>query len=213
MEKNEKIIEKIKNLMSLASNNPSKAEAEAAALKAQELMAKYHIDMESVDAEEREKIDEMYVEVGMGKKWKYQLARVISRNFCCRHFLFGKDTIAFYGYKTDIKIASHVFLNLFLIGDKLVKKEYLDEKGKFGTACGIYNSFVSGFVAGIGSVLDEQCRALMIVTPPEVEDSYKDRSIGFVEKSFRNVRTSSYKTWQNGYNAGRDAMQARAITG
>lgn len=41
----EKIIEKIKNLMDLASNNPNQNEAMAAALKAQELMAKYNVHM------------------------------------------------------------------------------------------------------------------------------------------------------------------------
>ena len=39
----EKIMEKIKKLLALANNNPSEDEAMAAALKAQEMMAKYNI--------------------------------------------------------------------------------------------------------------------------------------------------------------------------
>ena len=43
MESREKILEKIEKLLALAGNNPSENEAISAALKAQELMAKYKI--------------------------------------------------------------------------------------------------------------------------------------------------------------------------
>lgn len=53
----EKIIVKIQNLLDLANNNPNENEAVAAALKAQELMAKYNVHVESVH-EMQEEIDE-----------------------------------------------------------------------------------------------------------------------------------------------------------
>ena len=44
----EKILNKIKNLLDLANNNPNEHEALAAALKAQELMAKYGVDASAI---------------------------------------------------------------------------------------------------------------------------------------------------------------------
>ena len=40
-----KMLEKVKKLLALAGNNPSEEEAQAAALKAQELIAQYNLDM------------------------------------------------------------------------------------------------------------------------------------------------------------------------
>lgn len=49
----EKILNKIKNLLDLANNNPNENEAIAAALKAQELMAKYNIELDQLDSKEK----------------------------------------------------------------------------------------------------------------------------------------------------------------
>ena len=58
----EKILNKIKNLLDLANNNPNENEAIAAALKAQELMAKYNIELDQLDEkkETREIVKEVY---------------------------------------------------------------------------------------------------------------------------------------------------------
>ena len=45
----EKIIAKIKKILELSRNNPSKEEAKAAALKAQRLMAEYHLSESNTD--------------------------------------------------------------------------------------------------------------------------------------------------------------------
>lgn len=207
---NPKIIETIKKVLELASNNPSEEEARAATLKAQELMAKYHIEMSDIDAQDSD-ISEMYVEVGMGKKWKYQLARVISRNFCCKHFLYGKANVVFYGHSVDVKIASKIFYYLFQLGDKLGHKAYADAKAEYGFGDGVYNSFVSGFVAGIAHELDAQCTALMIVVPQDVEDSYAEKSKGFKRARLNNVSVNDYTIYTQGFNEGRSAMQRRQI--
>ena len=47
--KEQKIIETIKKCLALASNNPSEEEARAAALKAQQLLAKYNIALADVE--------------------------------------------------------------------------------------------------------------------------------------------------------------------
>lgn len=207
---NQKIIETIKKVWELSQNNPSKEEAQAAALKAQELMAKYHLSISDIDMKDNE-IDEIYVEVGLGHKWKYQLARIVAKNFCCKHFLYGKDTIVFYGHKTDIRIATNVFQNLFYTGNQLAGKEYRDVKSRGGWTDGLVNSWLSGYLAGIKSVLDAQCTALMIVVPEDVETSYAEKTAGFKKSKTRNIGINDYAMFNKGYTEGRSQMQARQI--
>lgn len=207
---NMKIIETIKKVLELSQNNPSKEEAQAAALKAQELMAKYHLSMSDIDMKDNE-IDEIYVEVGLGHKWKYQLAHIIANNFCCKHFLYGKDTVVFYGHKTDIMIATRVFQNLFYIRNKLAGKEYRDAKSRGEWTDGLVNSWLSGYLAGIKSVLDAQCTALMIVVPEDVETGYTERTAGFRSAKNRGIRSNNRGVFDRGYSAGRSQMQARQI--
>ena len=60
----EKIIEKVKKILELSKNNPSAEEAESAALKAQKLMAEYHISMAEIETmNDVENISEKRVEV------------------------------------------------------------------------------------------------------------------------------------------------------
>ena len=47
----EKIIDKIRKVLELSKNNPSEEEAQAAALKAQKLMAEYHISIKEIETE------------------------------------------------------------------------------------------------------------------------------------------------------------------
>lgn len=92
----EKIIEKVKKVLELSKNNPSAEEAKSAALKAQKLMAEYHISLSEIEAvEDVENISEKQVDVGNGNKWKYFLAEIVAKNFRCKHFYYGKSTVVF----------------------------------------------------------------------------------------------------------------------
>lgn len=209
----EKIIEKIKKVLELSKNNPSENEAQAAALKAQELMAQYHITMEAVeDIKDIENIVEETIYVGGGHKWKYSLARAVAKNFRCRHFYYGKSTIVFYGYETDAKIAAQTFEYLFKIGNTKARKERAAYRKQGLFTDGIYNNFCAGFVKGVESVLDKQCTALMIVVPKEVNEAYD--GIKFSRSFSTSLNLSSYygsEARDKGYAAGRSAMESKSI--
>lgn len=211
MEKeNMKIIETIKKVLELSQNNPSEEEAQAAALKAQELMAKYHMSMSDIDMKD-DKINEIYVEIGTGHKWKYQLAHIVDRNFCCKHFLYGKDTIVFYGHDTDVRIASKVFCTLFYTGNKLAGIEYRDARARGEITNGLVNSYLSGYMAGIKSVLDAQCTALMIVVPKDVEDGFSAMTASMKHSTCRGINSVNNGAFGRGYQAGRSQMSAREL--
>lgn len=215
---NEKIIVKIKKVLELSKNNPSQEEAKAAALQAQKLLAKYHIDMaevEDIDLDASESIDEVKVFVGTGKKWKYTLAGIIARNFRCRHFYYGKSTVVFYGHKTDAEVASATFKSLFDLGNKLAQREYLKVKKESGLTDGVFNSYVIGFCSGINHALSVQCTALVLTVPDDVNNAYENRLKGCkIHKSVIDTGKGLHAqlATQHGFEAGKQAIANRSLT-
>ena len=215
MEQKEKIIAKIQKVLELSRNNPSKEEAQSAALMAQKLLAQYHLSM--VDIEEMEKqvdeIEEVFVEVGMGNKWKGRLASIIAKNFRCKVYFHGKDTLVFYGYEFDAGVAANTFEEMFYTGIKLANKY---KRSCTGDTAGVFNSYVAGFCDGLKEGLDKQCTALMIITPKEVEDAWKEKSAGFRQSSSTlriNGNLNGYYAREEGHKAGRAAANGRMIAG
>ena len=215
MENKKQMIEKIKKVMALAENNPNENEAIAAALKAQKLMAKFHINEDELGEELTEsKLESMECEVG-GKtqKWKLQLAVVLANNFRCKIYL-KNNNVTFYGFEEDVNVCSEVFHSLYKIGVKLSDKLKRETRKEKGTAKGIRNTFCVGFVAGIKSELEKQCTALMIVIPKEVNDGYAKMSANWEKGKSSNLRIGSDRSvYEKGFQSGKDAVRKRSIEG
>lgn len=216
---NEKVIEKIRKLLEMTTENGcSENEAMVAALKAQKLMAEY--DLELIDIKEKNTTEEIgeeavdtTVKVHASTKWKLGLAVTIAKNFRCKVFTQGTNLVIFYGYKSDAKIAGNVFKFLFETGTKLGMKYYkqLCKEGK--NTRGAANTYLTGFCKGIEEVLGKQCKALMIVTSPEVEESWKEKSAHMRSKSSK-LNCSSDKThFEQGRVDGRMTANARSLEG
>jgi len=217
MQNEEKIIQTIRKILELSKNNPSEEEAKSAALKAQEMLAKYHIDMkevESIDIDTVESIDEVRVDLP-AKKWKYRLAQIVANNFRCKHFYIGKGTLVFYGHKTDANIASETFKYLFNVGNRLAGREVDRVFGETGTSANVYNSFVAGFCAGIEEALGEQCQALMIITPEDVKTSFAEMSKSWKSMSCGALRIGvnehCREAYESGKTEGRHAVRSKQI--
>lgn len=213
----EKILNKIKNLLDLANNNPNENEAIAAALKAQELMAKYNIELDQLDdkKETREIVEEVYYQSDKHemRKWKIGLADIIAQNFRCKVYFMNKNNVVFYGYKEDAKIALNVFTYLYEIGNKFAVRYYNKCKKEGKETRGVMNTYLVGFKDGVAEVLEKQCTALMIVTPKEVTESFEEMTSGWktVKSTLRlSGDTSAYS---NGKSDGRDMATARNIEG
>lgn len=217
MQNEEKIIQTIRKILELSKNNPSEEEAKSAALKAQEMLAKYHIDMkevESIDIDAVESIEEVRVTL-QTKKWKYRLADIVADNFRCKHFYIGKGILVFYGHKTDAEIAAETFKYLFDVGNRLAGREVDRVFGETGTSANVYNSFVAGFCAGIQESLGEQCKALMIVTPEDVKTSFEEKAKSMKDMHCGALRIGGNEhcreVYENGKTEGRHAVRARQI--
>lgn len=208
----EKIINKIKNLLDLSNNNPNEHEAIAAALKAQELMAKYNVELAQLEdaPADHELVEETFYE-GSGhnvKTWKYGLARTVASNFRCKYYIMNNKHVVFYGYKEDAKIALDVFTYLYKTGNKLANRFYNKVKKEGGNTKGVLNTYLAGFRDGVKSAFEKQCTALMIVTPKEVNEGFEVLTADF--------KTTSHKLKILGHNNaayGEGKIDGKAMAG
>ena len=212
-EKREKMIEKIKKMMALAENNPSEEEALSAALQAHKLMMKYNIHESEVTLEEvKEDIVSIFSEQNHNSslhKWRKQLGAIVARAFRCKCYISGKDVV-FRGYKDDAQLALDVYLMLYTVGDRLGSKAYTEQLAETGSGKGAYNSFVVGFLYGVRDAFDEQCTALMVITPKEVEEDWESFS-AHMKTSKTSFTVADRELYEKGYAEGKQAVKSRAI--
>lgn len=205
--KQDKIVEKIKKLLALAGNNPSEQEAQAAYAKAQALMAQYSIELSEESGEEIE-IIAMQVHHKDNCGYRKPLAVVIANNFRVKVFMTG-NTVTFFGTKMDVEIAKEIFEHAYNYAYKRGFKLERDARKAGEDTHGLANSYFSGFIAGLKAILDEQCKALMIVTPKEVEDAWEERIKGMKKGSGgqRFSKGINYGAYLKGYEDGQEHMR------
>ena len=223
----EKTIDRIKKLLELAANNPSESEATAAALKAQRLIAEHNVADSELMKTAEEAIAEIRSGNYKGNPWAVRLAHAIADNFRCRLYLAytgtkswwtGRTTkdsqqVVFMGYETDAQAATETFNRLFEIGNKLANAEARRVRRCNGTASGVKNSCLLGYVNGIRTELEKQTTALVLVRPKAVNDYADEVTSGF--KTSRSTLRNAYEndSYGRGQSAGRDAMRGGRIGG
>lgn len=212
----EKYIEKIRGLLAIANDSRAdENEAITAAGMAQKLMAKYNIDIASVETDDDNKeIVSEEIELDGRYKWKYKLAVIVSKNFCCKVFSMGTN-IVFYGYKVHTETAKEVFKFLYERGNKFANNYYYRCMKEGRETKGVKNTFIVGYCDGIKEALDKQCTALMLVTPKEVEEKFNVMMSASNSKTkYASMTTNSdRRAYEDGRLEGRRAMDSRAIEG
>lgn len=213
----ENMIEKIKKMLNLSENNPSVEEATSAVLMAQKLMKKYNIHEDEVTLEEI-KPNEIGSTSAVLKDdsslhtWRKNLGLVVSKNFRVKVYMQGKDVV-FRGFKDDVKLAVQVFTYLYTLGNKLGSKKYHEQLKETGSAKGVYNSFVVGFLHGVEEALNEQCTALMLVTPKAVEEEYEAFAAAHFTKKGQKalVEFKSGQFYEEGKTEGKAAVKSKQL--
>ena len=211
---NKQVLEKVKRLLALSdkSKNDSEAEAEAALLKAHELMAKYDITM---DEASEEKV--AYVNEVCSSKWnmgfRKPLAAIIAQNFRCETYLMGSGgSVVFFGHATDARIAREVFEYAYVFGCREASKAYNRNYQMGKPTKGVFNSYVNGFLIGLKTKLGEQSTALMVVTPADVKEAYKNMSKEFKQSS-GGMRQGDFDrdAYTQGIQDGKTVMNGRRL--
>ena len=210
----DKIVSRVQKLFELAGNNPSREEAIAASLKAQELMSKYGLSEEEINlGVEEEVIETMcFMAKGYGS-FKYNLAKIIAANFGCKFSLAGKSFAVFYGYERNTIAAKMTFQYLFKIchtqGLKL--SDHMAYANK--TCKGVYANYTFGFVEGVKVELERQCHALQIVVPAKVEEVFENIHVDgkFSKINVPSNLTNTTNDYVTGMKDGRHAVVSRRI--
>lgn len=221
-EKRQGIIEKILKLMSHTTDKgATKAEAVSAALLAQKMMNEYNIQQSELHCEEEEIIIDRECEIYSPKSFYKTLAAVIAPNFRCKAYADrdykGHSKVHFYGYENDVDAAMITFTHLFTLGNRLANRQVREARAKYGTAKGVYNTFAIGFINGIQSELEKQSKALLIITPKEVEKQFIEDFNDTKWRTNRGTRVSGWD-WQDSiYSAGKqaaiDGVRSRRLEG
>lgn len=210
--KMDKIADKIQKLLALAGNNPSEAEAQAALLKAQALIAKYNIDMESIEEAPEYKY-ELITTTVKSHQLNNQLGHILANAFACKIIIVGSK-ISFFGRSDNVRAVSSAMEFAFKVMRRGGNKATRDNgyiPGHQGAAH-FYNSYVIGFLNGLKDVLDAQTVALAVVVPEDVKSEFnkmfpKVRMI----KSTGIKEAFGKRAYESGYHDGSNVMNSRSL--
>lgn len=207
---NEKIINRINNLLAkTVENGCTPEEAAAAAAMAQKLIAKHHINMRDA-GEETEDIGACIE--SFSKTWQGSLAGVITENTCCKVIISadGKKLI-FMGKDTDLQAALALY-DTFLEAIKAgIRAEKAKAKAQDLSTARIETSYAYGFIQAVKEEMDKQCRALQLVTPEDVEKKFAEQFPTARRVQSRKVKINR-GIFDRGHAAGQDAAGRKAIS-
>ena len=210
----EEAVGKIRKLLALADGNANENEAVAAALKAQKLIAEFDVQEAEVSGGGPQGEP---VEVGTAAysraDWRSWLASAVAEGFRCMCYVHwtrhGRRHVekeqVFVGYELDARAAAMTYEKLAEVGEGLAREECSRRRRLHGSARGVRNSFLHGYVAGVRSELEKQGQALLLVTPRAVAEYYEGLELGNGRsRRFTLVQDAS----EAGRIAGRDAVRS-----
>ena len=217
-DKDQNLRNKIAKLLELAKSEANEHEAIAAAMKAQELLAKYELSEDDIIREEiNDSIYEEQVDDVSSTYWDRLLAKAVADNFRCKCFLsysgWGRRVgkVVFYGYTRDIAVATTTYRFLKAVAEKLWNtKEYYrcKDRGEKPHKA----SYMIGFARGVNDELSKNCVALKLVIPQEVESQFnQEHQLGsgsvYASDNFNS------RLCDTGKKNGRDAVRSTSLQG
>ena len=187
------------------AKSPNANEAMAAVKKAQELMAKYNVRVENLKNSPAKKIMAGLTQ-SYGKSYRFRLAKIIADNYAVKNYYLGKMQVVFYGHETNVQTAVKVYDYLHNMIHRLADSHQTKVWKATRNTKGVYNSYVAGFLDGLKSQLDEQCRALALVVSDDVEEAYKEYSknfSSFKSKGMMDAQTAISADYNAGFEKGK----------
>ena len=213
-DKQQKIMERISNLLAkTVENGCTPEEAASAATMAQRLIAKYHIDMREYVESEDVGIDTDMIQ----KPWQQTLATTIAQNTCCDvvgtsfRGCRGTKRLTFIGRETDRLAVLQMYDRLLMVCMRGISAEKKHYKEVYGHTRGVENSYAMGFIKAVSHAMNEQCRALQLVVPESVEEKIKELFPNV--KSTRPQKVKATEAYHRGYADGRSAAGRKVIAG
>ena len=204
-----KIIEKIQNLLELAYDAPNDEEGQTALLMAQRLMVKHNLSMNDLTNSKTQK--DIGETIGTWEYrlpwWQEKLAGILGENFRCKTIRRrlpedGITQIIFFGYQSDAEFCSKVYEGAILYLKYRLKRlfptvsraRWKDYK----------KSYLLGFLNGIDQRFQDQAQSseefgLMVKIPAEVLEEQHSR-MGSLNNRTINVKVDvDYEAYIAGF--------------
>ena len=208
----DKVLDKVRKLLALAGNNPSEKEAQAAALKAQKLIAQYNLVL-SQDCGEKFIYKLVQAVHSNNEGYRKPLAVAIAENFRCKAIMVG-NMVNFFGRDADAEACAATFNYLYRVSHNIGLKMEREARKRGESTHGVANSYWRGFITGIKDALGEQSKALAIVVPEDVKDNF-NKEFPNLCKGTGGMRNTgfSYNAYTKGREDGRNSMGQRQLGG
>ena len=161
------IKDRIAKLLTLAGNNPSESEAQAALLKARELMAEHKLRPEEVQKGENIKVIRECIGLTCTKMtdaWLPPLCSTIAKHYCCiafrRHEARAKHvTMYLVGLEEDFALCKRIILYAYsCVKDRCdaLRREKKRQGWDARSIREVCNAYGVGFQSGLKAAYDEQ---------------------------------------------------------
>lgn len=204
----EKVIEKIKNLIELA-NDGNDEEGQTALLMAQRLMLKHDVSLAQVEAfEEKASAEEESGEnvVEARKKmpwWIKSLHVILASNFRCYSLTARRGDVtevSFFGSKSDVEMVSKIYEAAVLYLNYRLKR--LPDK-----SANYKNSYLHGFLHSLQQRFKSQVEefGLMVLPSEKVKEDFYGLYQGIKKSSVERPNATNAEAFSAGKNDGENA--------
>lgn len=207
------IANKIQHLLNkTVENGATEAEAQAALLLAQKLMAKYNIELEQQIGSKDFKCSLEETKVKPNPR-NNSLGNIIANSFAVKGIIYGGKW-AFFGREANAKAAAEAlkFIHKTLeAGIRRVCAEHGLKSSERGAAF-YYNAYALGFINGLKEAMAAQTKALCVVVPEDVNNKFNEK---FPKLNQYRGKGMQYHHDQDAYaqgqRDGRSAMDRRSL--
>ena len=208
-----KIAEKIQHLLNkTVENGATEAEAQAALLMAQKLMAKYNIELEQQTGSKDFKCSLEETKVKPNPR-NNSLGNIIANSFAVKGIIYDGKW-AFFGREANAKAAAEALKFIHKTLEAGIRRVCADHglKSSERGAAYYYNAYSLGFIKGLQEAMAAQTKALCVVVPEDVNNKFNEK---FPKLNQYRGKGMQYHHDQDAYaqgqRDGRSAMDRRSL--
>ena len=207
------IANKIQHLLNkTVENGATEAEAQAALLMAQKLMAKYNIELEQQTGSKDFKCSLEETKVKPNPR-NNSLGNIIANSFAVKGIIYGGKW-AFFGREANAKAAAEALKFIHKTLETGIRRVCADHglKSSERGAAFYYNAYALGFIKGLQEAMAAQTKALCVVVPEDVNNKFNEK---FPKLNQYRGKGMQYHHDQDAYaqgqRDGRSAMDRRSL--
>lgn len=207
------IANKIQHLLNkTVENGATEAEAQAALLMAQKLMAKYNIELEQQTGSKDFKCSLEETKVKPNPR-NNSLGNIIANSFAVKGIIYNGKW-AFFGREANAKAAAEALKFIHKTLEAGIRRVCADHglKSSERGAAFYYNAYALGFINGLKEAMAAQTKALCVVVPEDVNNKFTEK---FPKLNQYRGKGMQYHHDQDAYaqgqRDGRSAMDRRSL--